>query len=109
MTESALTTDQIHEAIKQVMVTCDLKMVGYEPVSMRSALQECGYRGDQAQQVLQHCADGGFDYCLDYTIPMTGHHMANGEKPDYEVCYWGPDQLKSRLQCLSNIPVALWR
>jgi hypothetical protein len=104
-----LTEDQVIEAVHQVMVTCDLKMADYEAVSLRSALAECGYRGEQAQQVINHVAAGGFDYCLDPSIPMTGHHDAQGEKPSYEVCYWGPDQLKSRLQCLSNVPRRLNR
>jgi hypothetical protein len=96
--------DWIKDAIRQMIVHCDLKMEqGYEPLSARSALYELGFTSTQALQVLEAIAAGGFDYCLDPSITMTGHHEAQGEKPSYEVCYWGPDQLKSRLLCLSNV------
>jgi hypothetical protein len=84
---------------------CDAKMVfGYQMVSARSVLRELMLEGSDLQQILQFIADGGFDYCLDPAIPMTGHHEAAGERPHRDVCYWGPDQLKSRLQSLRNVP-----
>lgn len=99
-----LTEIQVHEAIRQMVIHCRLLMVQpYEVTSARRVLQELGYE-EHMDQVLRHIADGGFDYCLDHTIPMTGHHEARGEKPDPDVCYWGPDQLESRLRCLRNVP-----
>jgi hypothetical protein len=108
MTEpyTPLTEDQIHEAIHQMMIQCDLAMPEYRALSARSCLSELGYHGLNAQQVIDHIAAGGFDYCLDPSIPASGH---NNERPSRDVCYWGPDQLKSRLQCLRNTPTHLWR
>jgi hypothetical protein len=97
-----MTHDQIKDAIKQMIVACDLKMEAYEPVSARSVLYELGYSMNHTVDVLRYIADHGFDYCLDYAIRMTGHHDASGEFPNQQVCYWGPDQLKSRLQCLRS-------
>jgi hypothetical protein len=99
-----MTTEKKIEAIEQMKIHCDLLMRDYQPVSARSALRDLGYDGNNLLEVLQFIADGGFDYCLDHQIRMTGHHEARGEFPDRDVCYWGPDQLKSRLQCLTNVP-----
>jgi len=106
----SLTEEQCQEAVGQMIVHCRLIMeqykagVGeYESVSARSVLKTLGYEED-IPQVLEFIAQGGFDYCLDPAIPMTGHHEARGERPNRDVCYWGPDQLESRLQCLTNVP-----
>jgi hypothetical protein len=106
VTESELTEDQVIEAVGQMLVQCELKMApgAYEAVSARSILRELGYEGEKAYSVLLFIAEGGFDYCLDHEIAMTGHHEARHEYPDHNVCYWGPDQLESRLRCLSNLP-----
>ena len=37
----------------------------------------------------------GFTYCLDHEFATK-----DGEYPSQDVCIWGPDQLKSRLQSL---------
>lgn len=100
-----LTEDEVHEAIAQMLTTCDLAMPEYRPLSARLVLSELGYSA-HVPQILRHIADGGFDYCLDSTIPASGH---NNDYPSQDVCYWGPDQLKSRLQCLRNFPAHLWR
>lgn len=99
-----MTEDQKIEAVHQMMVHCEILQADYTPVSARSALRDLGYGDEDRLEVLQFIAEGGFDYCLDPSIPMTGHHEARGERPDYAVCFWGPDQLKSRLDCLSNVP-----
>lgn len=87
---------QIKEAIEQVMIHCDLKMANYEMVSLRSCLDELGYGTTDTQEVIEYVANKGFDYCLDYTIKCKGPD--GPEYPSSDVCYWGPDQLKSRLQ-----------
>ena len=90
-----MTKAQISEAIDQMKVSCDLKMANYEMVSARGLLYELGYHGDDAEAVLQACADSGFNYCLD-----PAYHVSPSNDPgpiSADVCYWGPDQLKSRL------------
>jgi len=107
-----LTDEQVYEAIAQMLVQCEHKQVAYEPVSARGVLIELGYLGADIMQVLQHCADGGFTYCLDHRFSAThfdpnNRDAVNGMVTDYpeqSACYWGPDQLASRLQCLTNVP-----
>lgn len=106
-----LTEDQTNEAVGQMIVYCRNSMeeykagvTDYESVSARGVLRTLGYDGEDLEQVLRHIADGGFDYCLDHHIAMTGHHDARGEFPSRDVCYWGADQLESRLDSLSNVP-----
>lgn len=101
-----MTEEKIHLAIGKMIAACDAKMATgkYPMVSARSVLRELDYDASDQQTVLLHIAAGGFDYCLDHTIVMSGHHEGRGEKPDHAVCWWGPDQLASRLQCLSNVP-----
>jgi hypothetical protein len=103
-----LTQDQLKEAIEQMKVHCDLKMADYEAVSARSVLYELGYEAD-AEQVLKAIYDAGFTYCLDRDFSAT-HFDPNNPKavndmvtdyPSADACYWGPDQLKSRLEAVS--------
>lgn len=104
-----MTEDQKVEAIKQMLTSCELAMPEYRLLSARGTLIELGYHGEDLEEVIRFIADGGFDYCLDPHIRMTGHHEAQGEFPVPDVCYWGPDQLASRLQCLRNVPYHLLR
>jgi hypothetical protein len=89
--------DEIKSAIEDVKKLCDVKMDGYKMVSLRSALRELKI---EEQPVIDYVSKHGFTYCLDYTIAATDHFEGNTEKPSQDVCYWGPDQLKSRLDCL---------
>lgn len=98
-----MTRLQIIGAINQMLVSCELKMVNYESVSARGLLYELGFEAD-ADEIIEFIADGGFYYCLDPSIPSTHFTAPNPEYPDPDVCYWGPDQLASRLRCLSNVP-----
>ena len=93
-----MTQDQVNEAIEQMKFHCDLKMANYDLISARGTLYELGYFGDKAEQVLQYCFDRGFNYCLD-----PDYHVSRETPPlriPESVCYWGPDQLKSRLECV---------
>lgn len=90
-----LENGQVIDAIKQVMVHCDTLMANYEMVSLRGALYTLGYNEAEANQIIRYVASKGFHYCVD---PMIGEV---GSKPSYNVCHWGPDQLKSRLQFIS--------
>lgn len=90
-----MTQEQIKEAIEQMKVHCDLAMQDYRGLSARGTLYELGYHGEDAEQVLQTLYDGGFTYCLDHNF-----RTKDGEYPSMDVCYWGPDQLKSRLQSI---------
>jgi len=92
-----LNGDQLNEAIEQMKVHCDLAMPEYSPVCARGVLNDLGYGAD-VEQVLQHIFDGGFTYCLD---PHYHKSPSNDLGPvSGDVCYWGPDQLKSRLECV---------
>lgn len=84
-----MTNKQVIEAIRQMCTHCDLKMQDYSGVAARGVLYELGFSEDETEQVLQHLHDGGFTYCLDPRY---------GNKPSLQACYWGPDQLKSRLE-----------
>lgn len=96
-----LNDDQIKEAITQVKVHCDILQERYEPVSLRSALNSLGYESEDTQQVIEYVASRGFTYCLDHTIKCSsGVGDTPDEYPSSDVCYWGPDQLKSRLWCV---------
>lgn len=106
-----LTEEQIHDAVRQMIAHCDLKMeqykagVGeYATVSARGVLHELGFFDENVEQVLEHVAAGGFNYCLDHAIPCP-----DGERPSMSACYWGADQLESRLRCLRNVPYRVIR
>ncbi len=103
-----MTSYEIKEALQRVCDHCDDLMGIYESVSMRDALKFLNYTTPQANEIINHCAMNGFDYCLDYTIPATHFDpnnpaAVNGMVTDYpeqQFCSWGPDQLKSRVRCV---------
>lgn len=97
-----MTDEQIREAVEQVKCHCDLLMNGYRPVSLRDALRDLGFHGEDRDEVIYWVAERGFEYCLDPLIACKGPD--GYESPNYEVCFWGPDQLKSRLDCLESRP-----
>jgi hypothetical protein len=68
---------------------------GYAMASVRSLAGELGF-AELLPDILEVCAANGFGYCLDETIPCGTDH----ELPDRNVCYWGCDQLRSRLDCV---------
>jgi hypothetical protein len=105
----ALSIPQIHEALEQVLVSCELAQAEYTPMAMRSALIDLGYSSD-ADQIVAFVAAGGFTYCMDPSVSATHYdpnnrEAVNGMVTDYpgpDACFWGPDQLASRLRSLSN-------
>ena len=87
-----LTNKQIKEAIEQMKTHCDLAYHdNYRMLSARGCLYELGYEAD-CEQILKALYDNGFSYCLDSSF-----RTKDGEYVSDSVCYWGPDQLKSRL------------
>jgi hypothetical protein len=99
-----LTKAQVDEAIEQLKVQCDLKMADYESLSARSGLNELGYAADDVDQVINTIAERGFNYCLDSHVKCSSGVAGGGEEyPSPDVCYWGPDQLKSRLNSLRTV------
>jgi len=70
-----------------------------EAVSVRSLARRLNYTAEFINiEIVPAIARGGFTYCLDHTI-ADGH----GGHYDRDVCYYGPDQLRSRLESLSNM------
>jgi len=91
----ALTNAQMSEAIAQMICHCKLQEeTDYELCHARAVLYTLGYEAD-ADQILQRIYDGGFTHCLDRDFPNK-----DGVRPSDDSCYWGPDQLRSRLKSL---------
>lgn len=104
-----MTYDQKAEAVVQMVNHCRLLMDqykagtgSYETVSARGVLYTLGFESD-VDEILAFIAEGGFDYCMDSTIAA----KHSGERPPRDACYWGADQLQSRLECLSNVPPSI--
>jgi len=73
--------------------------MGYPMVSVRSLATQLGY-GELLSDIIEACVDGGFDYCLDRTVPAKSDPDFKLTYPSQDVCYFGPDQLRSRLDCV---------
>lgn len=97
-----MTQEEKINAINKVIDLCKTRQDAYTMTSLRSALTTLQYHPEDTQEVIEFVAES-WDYCLDHTIPMTGSHEAASEKPDWRVCYWGPDQLASRLYCVPGV------
>jgi hypothetical protein len=95
-----MTKDQKLEAIEQMKSHCELILEGdWEMLSARGCLYTLGFHGEDADEVIELIRLGGFTNCLDpsvYIAQESGKTML----PNEDACYWGPDQLLSRLQCL---------
>lgn len=60
-----------------------------------------GYNSEEADEVVIYCAHRGFTNCIDPMIAVRTY--SSDFKPEFpveDVCYWGPDQLLSRLDSL---------
>lgn len=112
---STVTTEQVIDAVRQMKVQCDLHMTAYDSVSARSILYELGYSEEQADEVIFQLAEGGFNYCIDPMIRIKDTDGPQGDAPTKckmvvppgFACYWGPDQLRSRLDC-AHIPALIY-
>jgi len=88
-----MTNEQIIEALQQVVIDCkNLEEYDYHSVSLRGELYKLGYEPIEADQCITHAFAEGFNYCIDPMYPSN-----NEPTPDF-ACYWGPDQLRSRLE-----------
>lgn len=65
-------------------------------VSVRSLACELGF-SELVPLILAECVERGFSYCLDHTVSSLDGVTKERIFPSEEVCYWGPDQLRSRL------------
>lgn len=75
----------------------------YSFLSLRAALQNSppnglGLSAEDTDCVIRYTASHGFSYCLDPIISCRDHISGDDPIfPDIDVCYWGIDQLISRL------------
>ena len=95
-----LTEDEIKTAIFKMKKYCDREMSNYTPVAARSVLNALMYEEPELEQILQFIYDAGFQYCFDHKFISSNGMDGTKEYPAASVCYWGPDQLKSRLECI---------
>jgi hypothetical protein len=95
--EESMTRKQIIEAVAQARSHCRLQEeIGeFTPISLRGVLYTLGYDSYQAECVIRFVAAQGFNYCVDPWITNP-----SGERPPEFTCYWGPDQLRSRLDSI---------
>jgi hypothetical protein len=95
-----LKVEQIKEAVAQMISYCeDIEQTNYHSVSARGVLYTLGYTPEDAEQILPLLAADGFEYCLDPAVECNSGDPDNPGRihPPEFACYWGPDQLKSRL------------
>lgn len=89
-----MTKDQKIEALQQVVIDCKiLEETDYHSVSLRGELYKLGYTESDADECIGYAADNGFNYCID---PIITHQ--DGERCPHFASFWGPDQLRSRLE-----------
>ena len=88
-----MTKEQTLDAIEQMKVHCKMTMEGdYDYLSARGTLYTLGFHGEECEHVLKTLFDGGFKNCLDPSYSEI--------RISEDVCYWGADQLLSRLQSI---------
>jgi hypothetical protein len=73
----------------------------YESISARGTLYTLGYTEQDADQILRVLHSEGFNYCLDPMFPSRDSSKDDDTMIHTPIgaCYWGPDQLISRIQC----------
>lgn len=110
--QTTLTHDQLVDGTRQLLSHAKLLHEGYKQgtreytsLSAREGLYTLGFTEDEADEIIDHIASRGFNYCLDPRIAAT-HFDPNNPKavndmvtdrPDEQGCMWGADQLASRL------------
>jgi hypothetical protein len=106
-----VTEDEVKKAVKYAENFCrvlenayDDDVLPYTMVSARSVLKHLNYTPEEQNQILAHMSHEGFNYCLDPRIPHVMHNTETGdtrqEFPPEHACWWGMDQLRSRLQSI---------
>lgn len=108
LTGNEMIADALKQMISHTQNSVELHKQGigeYEMCSARGVLYTLGYNSDDAHTVLKYIHEDGFAYCLDFEFPSQAL-KADGETretiyPDQQVCYWGADQLHSRLMCVT--------
>lgn len=66
----------------------------YTMFSARSVLVHLNLDKHEQDEVLDYMHKNGFAHCLDPRYP------SNNERTPEHACWWGVDQLRSRLQCV---------
>lgn len=89
-----MTVEQAIEAIEQLKADCQrlVEANDYHAVSARGQLYSLGFSEAETDEVLASLFEGGFTYCLDPKF-----HKGNEARISSGVCYFGPDQLLSRI------------
>lgn len=88
------------EILEKVMELCDSLMEDYTMISLRKALEKYqGLSSEKTDEIIRWVAARGFSYCLDPIISHAAVGIDGIISPTNDVCFWGPDQLKSRLYC----------
>lgn len=99
---TALTNLQVRGAV--VRVTDFLKPLTSDYSRMYSVrgilTEQLSYTNEQADEVIRYIAAHGFAYCLDHQIAVRDESGIE-IRPDRDVCIWNPDQLYSRMRCVS--------
>jgi hypothetical protein len=100
-----LNHDEMNEALVSLKSYCDSKMSPYTLISVRHSLRTLGYHNGDLDQLMQAIYDHGFRYCFDPQFKCSDGIPGSDKQvyPTSDVCYWGPDQLKSRL------PMSFWQ
>ena|SRR5215831_9733988 len=94
-----MTEAQIVEALQQVVIDCKiLEDTDYHSVSLRGELYKLGYDEENADACIRYAHKGGFTHCIDPMFPSKSHEDGSDEPTPSFACYWGPDQLRSRLE-----------
>ena len=93
---------QLREATEQMFSYCKASESAYkagnaeyEMISARDVLYTLGFQPASADEILAAIGEAGFNYCLDPTVTHD-----DGSIPSRDVCVWGIDQLRARLQCI---------
>lgn len=87
----------IEQIIKEAIEQCDTGE--YRVITLRQLLAEVGCIDDEADLIIRYVADHGFNYCVDPIIAIPSSSDVTSYPPK-SGCYYGVDQLKSRLECL---------
>jgi hypothetical protein len=91
--------EMVVDAIQQAQSHCQLMMEqeDYTPIALRGVLYTLGFTTSEADEVIEYCRREGFNYCIDPMVPTKDANSGEYRSTPEFACYWGPDQLLSRL------------